>query len=530
MAVTISTITGVAKSYTEIFFRRKWLFLAPALLFCSLAISYSFTIPPKYRTSTIILVEEEKISNPLISGLAVSTSVRDRLETIVKILLSRPLLEQVISELSLDAGVKTPQENEDLLNGLRQSISVELLGRDILKVSSEDANPVTCQRVANTITSLFIKHNLELQMRETNAGIDFLKSQKEIYEKKLEDSEKSLREFKEKYQDVLSVKASEEITRLLGSGSATPLMNAQVLKYTEFKGDLVKLQLDLRDAVGARERLKKQLLEEKEYIVSERTADPVIKQLEVDLANKQVALAKLEVDATPQHPLVIRLKKEIEELRLTVNRRKEQKVSPDEKEVINPIYQNIKVELNNLDRQIESLETRIKLTELYLQQESENIKSIPQREEELASLQRDYNINAGIYADLTSKLETAYITQRLEFQEKGTKFRVVEPARVPLTPFKPNRKFMAFAGTALGMVIGIGLIFMAEMTDHSFTEINQLRAFLNLPVLASISQIITLEEAEEMKAKRRLWIMSLVLFVVFAILGGIIRFLLYKRG
>ena len=530
MAVTITTITGVARSYTEIFFRRKWLFVTPTLVLFSLALTFSFTIPPKYRTSTVILVEEEKISNPLISGLAVSTSVQDRLDTIVKILLSRPLLEQVTSELNLDAGIKNdPKAEEDLINSLRYSISVELVGRDILKVTAEDGNAVTCQKIANVITSLFIKHNLDLQMRETNAGIEFLKGQKEIYEKKLQNSEQVLREFKERYQEMLSVKVSQELNKLIGPSSSN-LMNAEVLKYTEFKGDLVKLKLDLKDALNRKEQLMKQLETEGEYIVSEKIIDPVVKQLETDLANKQVELAKLEVDATEKHPLVIRLRKEIDELKETLRQKRSQKLSMGDKEILNPLYQSIKVELNKVDREIESIKTRIKLTELYLEQESESIKSIPKREEELASLQRDYNINAQIYADLTQKLETAYITQRLEFQEKGTRFRVVEPARVPLKPFKPNRKFMGFAGASLGMLIGVGLIFLAEMTDHSFTEINQLRNFLNIPVLASISQILTIEEAEEIKARRRLWLLSLFLFVIFAILGGLLKFIIFSKG
>jgi len=529
MTVNISTITGVAKSYTEVFFRRKWLFITPTLLIFSLALAYSFTIPPKYRTSTIVLVEEEKISNPLISGLAVSSSVQDRLDTIVKILLSRPLLEQVIGELNLDVGLKNPEAEENMVNSLRNSITVELLGRDILKVSAEDASPVACQKIANTITTLFIKHNLDLQMRETNAGIEFLKSQKDIYEKKLRSSEEALRQFKEKYQGMLSMKASEELNKLLGTGSV-PLMNAEVLKYTEFKGDLAKLRLDLKDALNKKEQLIKQLNSEGEYIASERVIDPVIKQLEAELADKQVELTKLEVDATEKHPLVVRLRKEIAELRQAIAEKRSQRPSCEEKEVLNPMYQNIKIESSKIDREIDSLKTRIKLTELYLEQESENIKNIPKKEEELVNLQRDYSINATIYADLTQKLETAYITQRLEFQEKGTKFRVVEPARIPLVPFKPNRKFMGFAGASLGMLIGVGLIFLAEMTDHSFTEINQLRNFLNIPVLASISQIVTLEEAEEAKAKRKFWIFALLIFVVFAIMGGLAKFILYKKG
>ncbi|MCX7661912.1 MAG: Wzz/FepE/Etk N-terminal domain-containing protein, partial [Candidatus Omnitrophica bacterium] len=162
MAITIASITGIAKSYLEIFFRRKWLFFAPTLLCLGLAVAYSFTVPPRYRSSAIVLVEEEKVSNPLISGLAVSTTVKDRLPTITKILLSRPLLEQVIRELNLDRGISNdPLVLENLIENLRNNISVQLIGLDILKVTVEDRNPEICQRLANAITTLFIKHNLE---------------------------------------------------------------------------------------------------------------------------------------------------------------------------------------------------------------------------------------------------------------------------------------------------------------------------------------------------------------------------------
>lgn len=528
MAITIASITGAAKSYLEIFFRRKWLFLTPTLICCGLAIAWSFTIPPKYRSSTIVLVEEEKVSNPLISGLAVSTTVKDRLPTITKILLSRPLLEQVIRELNLDKGLNSSLEIESLIEALRNNISVQLIGMDILKVTAEDKSPEICQKLANAITTLFIKHNLELQTKETNAGIEFLKNQKEIYEKKLKDAEKALREFKEKHQVELSMKASQEIAKLVGTNISSPLVNVEVLRHTEYRDDLIKLNLQLKEALNRKEQLEKQLSSEKEYIAYEKLVDPVIRQLEQDLVEKQVSLAKLEVDATQDHPLVIRYKREIEELKKKIQERKSQSLSGADKEILNPIYQEIKQELMKIEREIESLKTRIKLTELYLQEHIETIKNIPKQEEELANLQRDYNINAQIYADLTARLETAYITQRLELQEKGTKFRIIESARVPLKPFKPNRKFMAFAGTGLGMLIGIGLIFLVEMTDHSFTEVNQLRNFLNIPVLGSISQILTVEEAEEIKARKRFWILCLFMFIIFSIAGAVIKYLLSK--
>ena len=531
MPVTITTITASTRNYVEIFFRRKWFFLTPTLLIAGLAVAYSFTIPPKYMSSAVVLVEEEKVSNPLISGLAVSTSVQERLQTIVKILLSRPLLEQVISELNLNAGIKDALALEDFIESLRRNISVQMVGKDILKVSAEDRDPETCQRITNAITSLFIKHNLELQMRETTAGIEFLKSQKEIYEKKLKDSEKALREFKEKYQELLSVKASEEINKLIGQpSSGAPLINTEILKYTEYKGDLIRLNQDLKEAMNRKEQLEKQLRGEEEYVVSERILDPVVKQLESDMANKQVELAQLTVYSTEEHPHVIRLKKEIEELKEAIKQKRTRVAHTSDKEVMNPVYQDLKKELAKTEQNIEAIKTRIKLTEIYLQEDAEKIAGIPKKEEELANLQRDYTINSRIYAELTEKLETAYITQRLEFQEKGTKFRVVEPAKVPLKPFKPNRKFMALSGALLGMIVGAGLVLLAEMTDHSFTDINQLRNFLNIPVLAYVSQMLTQAQVREMRARMRFWLLVLLTFISFAILGAVVKYLIFKRG
>ena len=530
MTITINTITGMTKNYLEIFFRRKMLFFVPLLLVTSLTVVCSFTVPPLYKTSSIILVEEEKVSNPLISGLAVSSSVKDRLETIVKILLSRPILDQVVGELFLGQDIRPDSlEYEAFVNSLREDISVQLLGRDILKITAQNREPVLCQKITNNITNLFIKHNLELQVRETTTGVEFLKNQREIYEKKLKDSERALREFKELYQDALSKKASEEISGLLGQGSS--LVNVEVLRYTGYKEDVVRLNLEYKDALSRKEQLLAQLEKEKEYVVSEKFIDPAVKQLENELSEKQIELAKMEVSATAEHPLVRKLNREIGELKdLIVKKRSQNVSSAGEKESLNPLYQSIKMELSETERTIGSLKTRMALTESYLRDYAERIKLIPKKEEEMANLQRDYSINAKIYEDLTNKLETAYITQRLEMQEKGTKFRVVEPARVPLKPFKPNRQFMALLGLSFGSMLGVGLIFMSEVTDHSFTEINQLKNFLNIPVLASVSQILTIEESEEIRLRKKLWYLITFVFLVFMVVGAVISYILTKSS
>ena len=60
--------------YTKVFFRRKWYFIVPTLAGLVLGITACFILQPAYESSTMILVEEEKIINPLIENLAISTT------------------------------------------------------------------------------------------------------------------------------------------------------------------------------------------------------------------------------------------------------------------------------------------------------------------------------------------------------------------------------------------------------------------------------------------------------------------------
>ena len=54
-------------------------------------------------------------------------------------------------------------------------------------------------------------------------------------------------------------------------------------------------------------------------------------------------------------------------------------------------------------------------------------------------LARDMRVNENIYNMLLQKLETAKITQRLEASKEGTRYTVIDPPRLPLTPSKPKK-------------------------------------------------------------------------------------------
>lgn len=63
------------------------------------------------------------------------------------------------------------------------------------------------------------------------------------------------------------------------------------------------------------------------------------------------------------------------------------------------------------------------------------------------------------------------------------RYRVIEPARVPLTPFKPDRLRIGLFGIMLGLVIGGAAVVMVELMDNSFKKVEEIPEELGLPVI-----------------------------------------------
>jgi uncharacterized protein involved in exopolysaccharide biosynthesis len=180
--------------YLKMVFRRKWLIIIPTvigLIGGSVAIN---TLPKIYRASTLVLVEEGRIINPLIKDLAVSTSTAQRLNVLREQLLGWDRMNQLISALGLAKDVKNQFQFEELVRGLRRSIRVGLRTPEIIDISYEGKDPEEAQNIVKTITDIFIAENLRQQSRETENAIAFINDQLELYQKKVKQADIALME------------------------------------------------------------------------------------------------------------------------------------------------------------------------------------------------------------------------------------------------------------------------------------------------------------------------------------------------
>lgn len=181
--------TSSPAEYLKMLFRSKWLIIGSAWAGLIIGIVVCFTLPPKYQSSAVILIQEEKAINPLMQGLAVSSTVEDRMKNIKEQLLGWNSLVSLSKKLNLDRKIDNQTDFENLILGLRRDILVQVRGSNLISISYFGKNPQETQLVAKTMTDILLEENMRAQTKETDVAINFIKEQLDLYKRKIKESE-----------------------------------------------------------------------------------------------------------------------------------------------------------------------------------------------------------------------------------------------------------------------------------------------------------------------------------------------------
>jgi capsular polysaccharide biosynthesis protein len=88
------------------------------------------------------------------------------------------------------------------------------------------------------------------------------------------------------------------------------------------------------------------------------------------------------------------------------------------------------------------------------------------------------------------------MAENLERKQQGEQFKILDPARIPEKPIKPDRNRILLMGAMIGLVAGLGLAWFRESMDKTFRAVLDVESYLEIPVLATIPNL----KEEEKKA------------------------------
>ena len=489
----------------EIINRRRWYIIISFCLSMLVGICLAFVLPKIYRAETVILIQPQKVPESFVKAV-VTTDINSRISTISEQILSRSNLEKIIENFNLFSDPKFEgMYLEDKIERVRGSIGVEVkrAGRreaNAFSISVEDKDPMLAMKVANSLATYFLDENLRMREAQSVGTTEFIDSEREAMGERLENVDKNMRKFREKYMGELPEQLETNL-RILDRLQMN--MNERQQRLSNAKDRLVLITSGKSAQYG---------------IDDFKTVD----QLQQELAN-------LRTRYTDRHPDVVRLERQIAKIQESYEKGAEQPDEassnsvPSQKET--SLYaktmsrwqrEKTEKEIKNLEKEIGELDTKIRMYQ-------KRLENTPKRDYELSYLSRDYHNVQEAYGSLLTKKIEAEIASSMEKQQKGEQFRILDPAILPEKPISPDERKLFLIMIASGLGIGGGLIFLLEYLNTSFRSSDDIESYLGFSVLASLPLICHPEDKRKQRLNNVLSIfsitLSVVLFAAFALLS-----------
>jgi polysaccharide chain length determinant protein (PEP-CTERM system associated) len=470
--------------------RRRWvLIVVLAVVGGPLAYGVSRYLPDRYKSTTLVLVQQPSISREIVNPLD-TTDIGQRLASMQQQILSRTRLEPIIRQFGLYGADINRVSMEDLVGRLQKSIEViplkpmdETRARDLpgFSVAVTMDSPRAAQQVCTAVTSMFIEENLRVRQQHSEDTTQFIVQQLADAKAKLDEQDSKLAAFQTRYMGILPDEEKTNLNLLMG---LTSQLDAATQALARAQQDKTFAESMLTQQIGAWQAAQ-----------SGRSPETMDQQL----AALQVQLASLQSRYTDDYPDVIKAKNDIAALKKKLAENEEQKKQavPDKtpKSTLEPQQvAQLRAQIHNYDqviaektREQDKIKDQIKVYQ-------ERVQSSPAVEQQFKELTRDHQTALDFYNDLLKKRDQSAMATDLEHHQEGEQFRVLDPANLPDKPSYPNRPLFALGGLAGGLGLGLVIAFALEMKDTSMRSERDVEFILRLPVLAMVPAIEPLSE------------------------------------
>jgi len=483
--------------YLDIARRRHMQFLIPLLAGWLLVWCVSWVLPPRYKSTTQILVEEPNLPKNLGDIAVDQEQLQARLQTMQQEILSRTRLLTIIHGMHLYDDSRKPMSDDDKVATMTKAIDIDLV-RDThnsvtgFKITYSSQNGRVAQAVTGQLAELFINENQRTQVQQSADTTKFLQSQLEVARQVLVQQESKVKDFQAAHIGSLPSQASDNLAILGG-----------------FQSQLTTEQSALNNA-GQQKALHEAEIQQLRsnplpVVPAGQMIDPnSVEAIDMQLAKLRDQLTDLTSRYTDSYPDVVRLKSQIAQVEsqrkaaVASEKSKGQRSAESVTEAqLEAQVQADNVEIQNRQKSIASLQAKIAEYEARVNAE-------PGSAQGLADLQRGYEQSQANYNDLLKKMQESEMATNMEQMQQGERFKMLDPPSLPGKPDFPNRLLFCGAGLAVGIVFGVATIAAFEFTDDRLHYESEISDILSVPVICEIPEVNN--PVDEQVNKRRAFI------------------------
>ena len=159
---------------------RRWIFLG-TVLFSLAGFTFVLLLPDRYKATTTILVDPQKVSEKYVSP-TVSSDPGQRLSTITQQVLSTTRLQQIIDDMQLYPDLRGKISREELIDLMRKDITITVkqgssAGLSAFTIEYEGRQRQQVAQVANQLAASFIEWNVKSREQQAQDTTELLAAQ-----------------------------------------------------------------------------------------------------------------------------------------------------------------------------------------------------------------------------------------------------------------------------------------------------------------------------------------------------------------
>jgi len=477
-------------------------------------IYYTYTVLPNYRATATVMIREKPGANMIMD--MTGNSNNNRMTNVIQLITSRALAKEVVKyywnshrrnnmhlfgtrkfypkgeryrrivreiiTLGLyDPSADKPlKHDEEYTNAIGDTYAGRIIGglnvhnrrgTNIIEITYNSINADEAKRLANTIARTYVRMDKEWTSKNSIKSVEFLDSLLSIQEKEIKSSDQKIRDFMVE-NNMFSLESDV-------SSIVSQLNNFESERYKQDS------EINIRkEKIG--------ILESKLTEREKSLADQLTNNINIQLTSLRMEIGRIETQIVQNknsygndHAIIIELQQKLESLKIELDDKVNLLIAQGIT-VQDPLKarQIIISQLLNLESEIEGFELRKfeinKMIELF----NKKLNTLPDKQMELARLNRDTEILNQNYGYLRQKLEEAKLN--LVAQVGDAQF--LDSAKMPFRPSSPNHRKNILAGFGIAFILSLILVFIIEFLDNTLKTIDEIEKY-NLTVLGIIPSI-----------------------------------------
>lgn len=463
--------------------QHRWRFAVPAFLIMAIVLTAALFLPRKYRATAHF----ERRNDPVLTEMTnsgASRSYMDPASALYKEIASAPAIAGAIKELEPQLHEYGYLQSDMDLVQLRTAVMQQLLVHG--EYADDTRVRVKLELILDDpdVAAMILNHLVDGYMVRTRSEI-------------LSRLDEMSGTFREQAQlHAARVESLSEQTSIFEAEYAQLLPDHPY----SIQNQLIKAQEDLTDLKTALESADMRVQSLRDAIATEpatiplvvRSANPQVVRLEEKLEDveDQVTHHLNVLKMRPQHPDVLALVEQADAIRSQIDALEQQVITSTQQQN-NPMRADLEMQLTIVTSDRVALREQVSMRQAKIDELTTEIAAMqPVRSEhrklvsELETAQRDFQY-------WEDRLRRAEMSQTAETGDRGVQMEFIRRADANPLPISPNLAQVILSAMFLGLAAGTASVFLAHRSDGSYRNAKQLADGTNLPLLGSVSELIT---------------------------------------